>query len=248
MQPEQLMALRRADMKTALVLMFISALVIIESLSFPLTGSYAGVQNVWYVSPALFPIIISSVLFICGLSLLIKSLIFIKKNAAIATAKESTASWWRFFVLVSLIAGQVFGFVPLIDFALSSFIFLFVFIFAFYSDNATFQKRIFVIWSTLCFLLFLVTITTNLSEDIRFLFDWATLFFIGCMVALLYTWAKKSEQLKVWRISWKTALIVTLIVCPVFRLGMLVPLPTEGLVINPMVDIKYVVRDLWREM
>ena len=44
MQPEQLMALRRADMKTALVLMIISTLVIIESLSFPLTGSYAGVQ------------------------------------------------------------------------------------------------------------------------------------------------------------------------------------------------------------
>jgi len=29
---------------------------------------------------------------------------------------------------------------------------------------------------------------------------------------------------------------------------MLVPLPTEGIVINPMVDIKYVVRDVWREM
>ena len=143
MQPEQLMTLRRADMRTASILMIVSAFAIIESLSFPLTGNYAGVQNVWYVSPALFPIIISCLVFLCGAALLIKSIIFIKQNAAIGTAKESPASWWRFFVLVSLIAGQVYGFVPLIDFALSSFIFLFVFIFAFYSDNSTFQKRIF---------------------------------------------------------------------------------------------------------
>lgn len=248
MQPEQLMTLRRADMKTALVLMIVSAFAIIESLSFPLTGNYAGVQNVWYVSPALFPIIISCLLFLCGAALLIKSIIFIKKNSLTATAKESAASWWRFYILVSLIAGQVYGFIPLIDFALSSFIFLFVFIFAFYSDSATFQKRIFAIWTVVCFLLALVTFSTNLTDEIRSLFDWAALVFIACMVIVLYRWAKKSEQLKVWRVSWKTALIVTLVVCPVFRLGMLVPLPTEGIVINPMVDIKYVVRDFWREM
>lgn len=248
MQPENLMALRRADMKTALVLMIVSTFAIIESLSFPLTGNYAGVQNVWYVSPALFPIIISSVLFLCGLVLLIKSIIFIKKNALIATAKETKASWWRFFVLVSLISGQVYGFVPLVDFALSSFIFLFVFIFAFYSDNALFQKRIFSIWSVVCVLLAIVTFTTELTDEVRSLFDWAALVFIGVMVVTLFKWAKQTDQLKVWRISWKTALIATVIICPLFRLGMLVPLPIEGIVINPMVDIKYVVRDVWREM
>ncbi|MBD5769996.1 tripartite tricarboxylate transporter TctB family protein [Marinomonas colpomeniae] len=248
MQPEQLMTLRRADMRTASILMIVSAFAIIESLSFPLTGNYAGVQNVWYVSPALFPIIISCLVFLCGAALLIKSIIFIKQNAAIGTAKESPASWWRFFVLVSLIAGQVYGFVPLIDFALSSFIFLFVFIFAFYSDNSTFQKRIFAIWTVVCVLLASVTFSTNLTDETRSLFDWTALVFIVCMIVTLYKWAKKSEQLKVWKVSWKTALIVTLVVCPVFRLGMLVPLPTEGIVINPMVDIKYVVRDFWREM
>jgi len=248
MQPEQLMALRRSDMKTALVLMFISVLIIVESLSFPLTGSYAGVQNVWYVSPALFPIIVSSVLLICGLSLFIKSIIFIKKNANTATATESSASWARFFLLVSLISGQIFGFVPLIDFALSSFIFLFVFIFAFYSDSAVFQKRIFFIWSLVCILLTLIRMNSEFSDETRSIFDWAAIVFIFFMVALLYKWAKDAKQIKVWRISWKTALIVTLVVCPVFRLGMLVPLPTEGIVINPMVDTKYVVRDLWRAM
>jgi predicted AlkP superfamily pyrophosphatase or phosphodiesterase len=197
MQPEDLMALRRADMKTALVLMIVSTFAIIESLSFPLTGNYAGVQNVWYVSPALFPIIISSVLFLCGLVLMIKSIIFIKQNALTATAKESTASWWRFYVLVSLIAGQVYGFVPLVDFALSSFIFLFVFIFAFYSDRAIFQKRIFVIWTLVCGLLATVTFSTELTDETRLLFDWATLVFICVMVITLYKWAKQFNQLKV---------------------------------------------------
>ncbi|MEL0636443.1 tripartite tricarboxylate transporter TctB family protein [Marinomonas sp. TI.3.20] len=247
MQPEQLMALRRADMRTAVILMIVSTLAMVDSFSFPLTGSYAGVQNMWYVSPALFPIIVFSLLFLCGLSLLIKSITFIKKHPSIATAKESPASWGRFFLLVSLIAGMVYGFIPMIDFALSSFLFLFIFIFTFYSDNALFQKRIFVIWTTVSFLLAVVSFTTDLSDDKRMLFDWAMLAFIFCMLIVLYSWAKKSEQLKVWRVSWKTALIVTLIVCPLFRLGMLVPLPTEGLIINSMVDLKYTIHDLWRE-
>lgn len=246
MQPEQLMALRRADFKTSLVLMAISTLIFVESLNFPLNDSYAGVQNVWYVSPALFPILISSVLFLCGLFLLIKSIAFIKKNASTATAIESRASWWRFFILVALIAGQVFGFVPLVDFALSAFLFLFVFIYAFYSDNSVFQKRIFTIWVAISSVLTLINFSMELSDENRLILDWATLLLIIVMVIVCYKWAAHSNQLKVWRVSWKTALIVTLIVCPVFRLGMLVPLPTEGLVINPMVDAKYVIRDYWR--
>ncbi|GAB3482799.1 tripartite tricarboxylate transporter TctB family protein [Marinomonas epiphytica] len=246
MQPEQLMALRRADFKTAIILMLISAFVLFESLSFPLTESYAGVQNVWYVSPALFPIIISLLLFLCALVLLVKSFLHIKKHVNTATAIESRSSWWRFFVLVSLIAGQVFGFVPMVDFALSAFIFLFVFIFAFYSDEVQFQKRVFYIWTSVCLLLALLNFTTTLEETSRIYLDWATLAFILSLLIIFRSWALQQNKMKVWRISWKTALIVTLVVCPIFRLGMLVPLPTEGLLIEPMVDVKYLLRDLWR--
>lgn len=248
MQPEQLMALRRADIKTAVILIFISALMIVESLNFPLTDSYAGVQNAWYVSPALFPILIGSILLLCGAVLLTKAVVFVKHNAEVATAKESAASWWRFALLVSLIAGQVFGWVPLIDFAFAAFIFLFLFIFAFYSDSSLFQGRVFKIWTITSVLLVLTSVLVEFSEETRLYLDFLAVAYIAVMVWLARTWAQKSDQLGVWKISWKTALIVTIVICPLFRLGMLVPLPTEGLVIEKMVDMKYVVRDYWRSL
>ncbi|TBR42783.1 hypothetical protein CBF23_006290 [Marinomonas agarivorans] len=248
MQPEQLMALRRADIKTAVILIFVAALMIVESLNFPLTDSYAGVQNAWYVSPALFPILIGSLLLLCGAILLLKAVVFVKSNAEVATAKETKASWWRFALLVSLIAGQIFGWVPLVDFALAAFIFLFLFIFAFHSDNAVFQGRIFKIWTATSILLILISLFAELSEETRFYVDILVLVYMAVMVWLARSWAQKSDQLNVWKISWKTALVVTIVICPLFRLGMLVPLPTEGIVIERMVDMKYVVRDYWRSL
>lgn len=248
MQPEQLMALRRADIKTAVVLIIISTIMIVESLNFPLTDSYAGVQNVWYVSPALFPILIGSILLVCGAALLMKAIVFVKSHAEIATAKESAESWWRFALLVSLIAGQVFGWVPFVDFSLAAFVFLFLFIFAFYSDNALFQGRILKIWTITSIVLVLVSSFTEFSEDERLYVDFVAIAYIAIVVWICKQWASKESQLAVWRISWKTALIVTIVVCPLFRLGMLVPLPTEGVVIEKMVDMKYIARDYWRSL
>ncbi len=246
MLPEQLMALRRADLKTSIVLIVLSSLMIIESFNFPLTDSYAGVTNAWYVSPALFPILIASILLVCGVALFLKAMVFVKSHAGTASSKESAESWGRFFLLVSLIAGQVYGWVPIVDFALSAFLFLFLFIFSFYSDDISIQKKTLWLWSTLSIVLIIISQFFTPSEEGRFLLDWLVVGVIGVILLLTKGWAKQTQTDKAWRSSWKAALIVTVIACPVFRLGMLVPLPTEGLVIEKMVDAKYAVRDMWR--
>ncbi|MCZ2720841.1 hypothetical protein O1D97_04080 [Marinomonas sp. 15G1-11] len=246
MQPEQLMALRRADLKTSIVLIILSTLMIIESFSFPLSDSYAGVTNAWYVSPALFPILIASILLICGIALFVKALVFVKKNAGTASAKESSESWGRFFLLVSLIAGQVYGWVPIVDFALAAFVFLFLFIFSFYSDSVLVQKKILFLWTSLSIALLLIAQVFSPGEEARMFLDWGVVLVIGLIVFVSKNWANQTQTQKAWRSSWKAALVVTIIACPVFRLGMLVPLPTEGIVIEKMVDAKYAIRDMWR--
>ena len=246
MQSEELMVLRRADIKTAVVIIILSLLMIFESASFPLTDSYAGIQNVWYVSPALFPVLTASILLICGVGLLIKGLVFVREHSDVPVVNKSRESRGRFFLLISLIAGMVFSWVPLIDFALSSFIFLFVFILAFYSDNPLLQKKIFVFWTAISVSLLVIYHGFNLDEDQRALLDWLIVAIGISIVVISRTWSTKLNLLKAWKTSWKTALIVTVVMCPIFRLGMLVPLPTEGIVIEKMVDVKHIVRDMWR--
>ena len=56
-------ALARANFKVGLVLLIICAVFFVHTLSFPMTGSYGGVENQWYVSPALFPLILLSALY-----------------------------------------------------------------------------------------------------------------------------------------------------------------------------------------
>ncbi|KJZ13296.1 hypothetical protein TW85_13835 [Marinomonas sp. S3726] len=246
MQPEQLIVLRRADIKAAIVIIIVSLLMIFESASFPLTDSYAGIQNAWYVSPALFPILIASILLICGVTLLFKGLAFVRAHKEIPVVRTSQASRWRFVLLVSLISGMVFSWVPLIDFAISSFTFLFLFILAFYSDSPALQHKVLTIWTSVSLILLVLYQTSALSEGGRNLLDWGALLFALLMVGIFRKWSINLDCFTKWKTSVKTAFIVTLVVCPIFRLGMLVPLPTEGIVIEKMVDAKYLVRDMWR--
>ena len=64
---------RQYDFKFALILLLLLAYILKLTLSFPMSGSYGGVENQWYVSPALFPLILLSALFLCCVSLLISS-------------------------------------------------------------------------------------------------------------------------------------------------------------------------------
>lgn len=50
--------LRKADFITSILLLLFSVWVIMETLKMPMKDTFGGVQNVWYVSPALFPLII----------------------------------------------------------------------------------------------------------------------------------------------------------------------------------------------
>ncbi|MBD3304993.1 hypothetical protein GF339_01415, partial [candidate division KSB3 bacterium] len=63
--------LRSADFITAILLIVFGLWVLVTTLTtFPMKDSWGGVQNVWYVSPALFPLFISLGIIIMGIVLL----------------------------------------------------------------------------------------------------------------------------------------------------------------------------------
>jgi hypothetical protein len=62
--------LRHADVVTALLLIGLSSAVLIGASRMPLRGTYGGVVNVWYVSPAAMPFVIGAGLFLMAITLL----------------------------------------------------------------------------------------------------------------------------------------------------------------------------------
>jgi hypothetical protein len=62
--------LRKADFFSSLPIILFGLFVCSQAFRMPMKDSWGGVQNVWYVSPALFPLIIGTVLVALGLLLL----------------------------------------------------------------------------------------------------------------------------------------------------------------------------------
>ncbi|HSP25129.1 MAG TPA: hypothetical protein VLQ65_08145, partial [Saliniramus sp.] len=83
--------LRKADFWTALVILAIGVFMMIEALGYPLEGSYAGVRNVWYVSPALFPLMVAGMLVLLAGYLLINA---IRAGGARAALVELAEGAW----------------------------------------------------------------------------------------------------------------------------------------------------------
>jgi hypothetical protein len=66
--------LRRADFVTSILLLSFGVWMLGETFTMPMRDTFGGVQNVWYVSPALFPLIISAGLLLLGTVLLLHAI------------------------------------------------------------------------------------------------------------------------------------------------------------------------------
>ncbi len=66
--------MRAGDLVIAALFFLLGCFVLILSLQMPLTGSYGGVKSVWYVSPALCPIIIGAMIIFLSISVFIYAL------------------------------------------------------------------------------------------------------------------------------------------------------------------------------
>ena len=84
--------LRKHDFWTSLVLLALASGMAWEATGYPMTDSYGGVRNVWYVSPALFPLLVAAGLFLLSLLLLINSVLSGGARAALAGWGDKTGT------------------------------------------------------------------------------------------------------------------------------------------------------------
>ncbi len=242
--------LRRADFVTSLILLGFGAWMLLEAFRMPMRDTFGGVQNVWYVSPALFPLIVSIGILVLATALLahaIRSggaaaLVHSLKNLA-ETDREPLI---RFGGILLGLVSFVYLYIPRVDFFLATILMLFYFVTAYYLDDHAFLKRFMILYSGGC-ILFIVLFATPLAASLNRSFTYSTdviaLFFFVAMVLFARgaTRGNPGHRARI-RLALIVTFITPLILIPVFRYFLRVQMPREGGIIEMMHLIYYSIR------
>ena len=238
--------LRKADFFSGIIILLFGAWIVGQAFKMPMKDSWGGVQNVWFVSPALFPLFVGFVIIVLGALL--------SKTAWKAVGKEEigkvirwllskgnlefliSAPTLRYYAIVTLFLSLVYLNVPRIDFFLASFLFLSVFITMFYFDDDGLLKKLFFFYLAgvgVFIIYFAAGIDSLLDKVVPYSGDLLTLFFI--LSYCFYAWVLVRNNPALSR-KYRTGIIIALatplIVLPIFKYFLLVPMPTEGLVVS----------------
>ena len=245
--------LRKADIFSGGMIFLFGLWVISQGLKMPMKDSWGGVQNVWFVSPALFPLFVGAMIALLGAMLVRTAL----KEVGVAEFKKvlrwlisaelvrylKTPPVIRLYAMAVLFVAYVFLNIPRIDFLLGSVLFLVAFISMFYFDDDALLKKFFYFYLTgtvVCLLYFTLEIPKTLETILPYPNDWLTFVFIIAYAAYAWALTRHSPPLrKKYRISLILAVIVPFIICPIFKYFLLVPMPKEGLVVAVMDAIWY---------
>ena len=245
--------LRKADIFSGSIIMLFGLWIISQALQMPMKDSYGGVQNVWYVSPALLPLFVGAMIALLG-GLLIRTAL---KTVGLQGLKETlgwltspdlvrylqTPGLFRFYAMIALFFSFVFLNIPRIDFFLCAVLFLIVFITMFYFDDDSLLKKYLMVYlaGTLVLLAFFALgLAASLETTLVYPGDWLTLVFIIFYSIYVWTSIRNAPPL---RKKYRTALILALAapftIGPIFKYFLLVPMPKEGVVVALLDAIRY---------
>jgi hypothetical protein len=237
--------LRKADIYSGLVIFLFGLFVVLMASEMPMKDSWGGVQNVWFVSPALFPLFIGGVIMLLG-ALLTRTAL---KMAGIKAFGE-TARWLgskdlfkflisdsiiRFYAIAVLFLSLVYLTTPRIDFFLSAILFLAVFITMFYFDDDQLLKKLFYFYLAgvgVLIAYFALGLDAALSRFVPFAGDVLALCFT--LAYCIYAWTLirfRPPLRKKFRTSLIVAVAAPFVVLPIFKYFLLVPMPSEGMIV-----------------
>ena len=242
--------LRRADFVTSIVLIAFSLWVLSETLKMPMRDTFGGVQNVWYVSPALFPLFISIALCVFGIILLAHSIRSGGFHSFITLVQNRGAMRWdgivRFGAILLALAGYVYLSIPRTDFFLATATFLFYFLSAFHFDDDAIMRRAAAVYALTIgtvYLIFATGLAGLLNSGFVYTTDVIALgFLVGLIVTVRSLVISRGRSLQQFRIVTLITFVVPLFLLPVFRYFLRVPLPREGGIIEIMHIIYYGLR------
>jgi len=246
--------LRGADIITSILFFLLGIWIISGALKMPLRESYAGVNSVWYVSPALLPLIIGSAIILLSISIFLHAL----RNGGLESIKGiwanrknvhllSDANIRYGSVLVPLFA-MVYMNLTRIDFFLSIVLFLAFTITVFHLDNPKIFRTSLYFYTAqmaLLLILFLFKIDKLLNSLFIYSMDIIALVLIIVLTIFLRRLMKKEDKVDYAR-KFKQAMLMTyitpLFIVPIFRFMLRVPLPKEGGIVDLMSLIYYTLR------
>jgi hypothetical protein len=240
--------LRKADVYSGAIICLFGLWVVLQSLKMPMKDSWGGVQNVWYVSPAIFPLFIGCMIMLLGGVLCRTALKMVGLKAFAETVRWLTSKALlqflnsvpnlRFYSIVVLFSSFVFLNIPRIDFFLSAVLFLVVFITSFYFDEAELLKKLFFFYLAgviVLIIYFSFGLDEPLNRIVPFAADILAIWFI--IAYCVYAWIlirKNTALRKKYRTAMIAAIAAPLIVGTIFKYFLLVPMPAEGLIVSVM--------------
>jgi len=245
--------LRKADIFSGSIICLFGLWVVLQAVKMPMKGSWGGVQNVWFVSPALFPLFVGLMIMLLG-ALLVRTALREVGSGELGNVLRwlvsrempvflKTATNIRFYAIAALFFSLVYINISRIDFFLCSVLFLMAFITMFYFDDNTLLKKLlyFYLGGTALFIVFFVfNIHVVLEPLIPFAGDWLTLVFIIAYCTYCWVLIRKTPELrKKYRLSLILAITAPFLIGPIFKYLLLVPMPTEGLVVVVLDAIWY---------
>ena len=248
-------SLRKADFWTSILLFALGVAMIGGAMTFPMKDSYGGVQNVWYVSPALFPLLVAVALVLLSVVLFVNAIVTGGARRALAGLGRAGGRIeerdFRLIAIVALIAAYVYGLIPRMDFFVATMLFLQAFVVAFYVDRPSLRRvhvAAFCAISVAMCALAALGVTHTRGSDTALLIDVAGMAVFATLAA--YTYAvvvigrESPEHRRRFRIALTISVVVPLVLCPIFKYLLLVPLPVEGIAIEAMDHLSYALRAL----
>ena len=240
--------MRKADIYSGAAICLLGLWIILQAVKMPMKDSWGGVQNVWYVSPAIFPLLVGSMIMLLGALLCRTALKMVGFKAFGETVRwllskallqflNATPNL-RFYTVVVLFLSFVFLTIPRIDFFISAVLFLVVFITSFYFDDAMLLKKLFFFYLAgiiVLILYFAFGLNDPLGRIVPFPADILTICFIVSYSVYAWKLIRRNPML---RKKYRTAMIIAFvspfIVGVIFKYFLLVLMPYEGLVVAVM--------------
>ena len=237
--------LRKADIFSGALVFLFGLWIVLQAFKMPMKDSWGGVMNVWYVSPALMPLFIGSVIMLLG-----AMLCWIGLKTIGMQEFKNTLRWlsspelmrvltsdvtMRFYAIALLFVTLVYVNLPRIDFFLCATLFLVAFVNMFYFlDDAMMRKLLFFYLAGEIVLVVYFAFGLHLHFAERFA-PATDLLALAFLIAFsIYSW-KMVRHASALRKKFRTAMIVAVatpfVVGPIFKYFLMVPLPKEGLVV-----------------
>ncbi len=236
--------LRKADFFSGGFITLFGMFVIVTSLGMPMKDSWGGVQNVWYVSPAIFPLFVGAMLVILG-GMLIRTALKAIGFSGVATVVQYLLSsdfvgflrrreTVRFYGIALLLFTFVFLMVPRVDFFLAAVLFLFVFFCMFYLDKSELLvKLMFFYCGGMAALLLVLLVAEPLATVLPHPADWFVLAFTVVFGVVVRSRISGERQLdRKFTTAVLLAVTAPFLVGMIFKYFLLVPLPFEGLIVE----------------